>query len=414
MIFIVWPKGGDPIAVARPLGGDGGATTFALPEAISIHGDEAEVFALGYRCPLASMELAEGLLDLSVDARLETRLPVPHQAFFSELSDDRAEAWQPIAALDARLERLSLKNRGIGCPSYQVTNVAMSPDVRRGLFGYVMADADESALVGMENGDILRVTPDSLTPLEEYSGLPSAGGYRDRHGDSYFYGNGKLIRVRAGEAPEQVAEISLADSEIRKARMSGPYDDSPFELFIVDFHLRVLRFDGFSLRELVPASTSSDTPAGIQWIGSGEAIAALNKRVLWLKTGEEPRDITPTDAPDEEYWVAGYSPGLGPLLGSNQGHLRVREGDAWRVIDGLPGYWQYPFLSAIAPYDRGAVLSVVYSYLSTYDEERGYCRIDGDENSYKVLYAISQTCSGFVAYGNERNDAPAVYFYRRL
>jgi hypothetical protein len=415
MIFIVWPSSGQPLAVARAVEEGERALVLDVDGLLFIDGDDAEIFALGYRCPLAALGLEAGFLDLSVKAVLEPRLPIAHAAFESQLVRDRAAGWSPIDPLDVRLETLSLKGRGLSCPSYEVVNVAMRAELPRGMAGFVLLDSEDEALVGIENGDVVRVRRDVIEPAAELLGVPTAGGYRDEAGNSYFYGNGKLMRAPPGGPAELVGEISLAESTgARRARISGPHDGSPFELFITDTHLRVLRFDGFSLREVVPASTSTETPAAIQWIGSGEAIAALNKRVLHLRTGESPKDITPGEDPTEEFYAAGYSPALGPLLGSSQGHLRVREGDSWRIIDGLPAYWMYPYLSSMGTFERGVVNAVVFSYLSTYDEERGFCRIDDVANSYKVLYHLAPTCSGFVAFGNERNDAGAVYFYRKL
>lgn len=317
-------------------------------------GKALKLTAIELSCSLDTLGLQPGAQELTAPTMSEPKLPAPKAVYESSIQGADQTPWAPTNGLgeaaSLALRSLNLKEDYL-CDLYSIpleardasahgTATSSTPS-----FGLPLSDG--TVFVGTLTGEFFRVSEDVAPPetpptqLTELSTTtPHHAGFIRDDGEIFLLGaDGRFARgdLMHGFVEQQEQALGGASQHVR---LSGS-KSGPVELFAVSDAKAFQRFDGLRWTTL---STSAAEPRddnirsverpGVVWLGPNEAMATLMVTheptvILHYKNGEVRRELSPFTNEIEHPSEVLDVPGWGVIVGSDNGRISFRKGDAW-------------------------------------------------------------------------------------
>lgn len=301
---------------------------------------DADVYAIGFGCPLERLGLEAGLQERVVASEEEVWLP--HALFEREVTPGQ-ENWRTSSErsddVQDALRTLPL-TRESNCRTWtaQIEPVGVGlPNDGHGAAALAMSLRDGSAIVASVDGYYYRVwaTGRARSLGRSWPRAPRAMHAMDDGTLWLLDAEGVLHRGSIDTEFEAVASGGPAAPPGVLAAVAGPTDSSTaFELFAATSSKTFARFDGMAWEVLSEQPATRFLPV-VAWLGPGHAMApGFGGRVLEYRDTELTRHVLPGDASSVSI---SQIPGVGVVAGATNGLVYVQDGARWR-IHGDPGF----------------------------------------------------------------------------
>lgn len=340
------------------------------------YGDDVELFAMTFPCPMQSVGLPLGPLELADFPNYdEPRTPPPSQMFASKLGE-QGGAWREISEMDPRMltSLLALElDEDHACSRFltpfEITEIEVDRN-RSEFTTFAVPVDDHRILLGSSNGRLFEVRDDGTWEQILDIGLPAApvemdfrGAHRQEDGTLWLYAyDGRVARGTLDGGFELLPQVSTATGSM--ISLTGSPNGAPLELFAVTDQRTFARFDG----------TTWETV----YMGTNPPLCDL---------GFDKIAIPPVAA-----WVA---PGEALALGAGERSgslLRYRDGQAFE--EPLPGITGYP--SHVLQTERGTYAATCDGDLAVRVDERWEPAYPGRAETAFPIIAIEETATGLI------------------
>ncbi|MCC7382275.1 MAG: hypothetical protein IT384_10620 [Deltaproteobacteria bacterium] len=336
--------------------------------------DPLPIFILYFDCDLDALGFSPGWQEVGTTLGL----PLPSRAsevLRTEIADEAPVTWQAVDSIPIELIALRFPAalRPHNCAELTARLVPLPGSVDES--GAVAVPLDPlTTLVATSTGHFYRVSLERAEPLTSLSTTtPHFGGYRDREGAIWLFGpGGQVARGHPATGFELTGTTSTAEGEGFPVHVDGSSGDSPLEIFVVTDDASFDRYaDG---RWTALADGRDDLPdwPGVLWLGPGEALAIgiVGSTVLHYRDGRiEEERLVPPEARVVATAIAN-APGLGPVVGTFDGHTFVRDGGGWTL---LPGDLGRTLVRVLHPFRRGFLAGLPNGVLVEFDPAYGFC-----------------------------------------
>jgi hypothetical protein len=345
---------------------------------VQLSGD-TDLYAITFRCPLETIGIRPGAQMIAAPRYDVLRAPAPMRILSSVVRAGDQSAWTDSPLTDvigSLLRSIDLPEDNLcrlyslGLSSKEITIPLGSQPIAPTLA--VPLDAT-TALAATRDGRFFTVSTDGTYRM---LGLPPStphdAGFR--RGDEIWLLSRDGTLAHGGPTDLSFTPVSAKGSTLTRTivALDGSPATEQLELFAVTDRHVLETYDGSTWTTLhVGRDHASNT--AVAWIGPHEAIAANASEVEWTIARAANGLVHEDDLQlaSDPYGV-GYIAGIGPLIGTDDGHVLGFDGTSWHTI---PGSMIETRLKIFAHAGRGVLIggSLDNGLFEQYQPAAGYC-----------------------------------------